>query len=479
MKYTLLIGICFSIPVWCMDLPGIPAPGVQLQGTGHLIWGNDAFGPGGGAKSDDFRTSELMLAGELGPVFFGIDHSLLTTTNPHGAPIYWGYPDPTFAQKEGASRVDELVLSVGLRKVYAVDALSGWLQGGAGVLISRNLGGEFLQSQTHSLLSESPIELPYDESSCVTGLGHAGIGGRWWVVGPLALVAGTLGQATIIGGQRWQSEVDAALIGPGGGTWIGLRGDGHHGNSASRTAAVVAAHEDGVSLVAGYGIRTANWGLSLETLRNLSDDGQMGRFVLQWDEPLALPAQSAAQRWYGRVGLLPAERQVPGRGVDYACGLPIGPLWALVGWRDQELATPYTGDMAGHRNLVWLGVGGQYTLFRTGPIAWNLWSEGGLGWRHSQVDVHGFITLDEQDSVTHDAGIARAAIGVMPMWDLTPGTRMGLLGLFEGTLASSSKSVDIAIHDPDDFSVVREEQSMPIEGSSFGVVFATVGSWVW
>ena len=463
-----------------LELPGIFLPSPLTDGRGYLAWGNDAFGPAGGSRSDDFRTNQVGVGLGLGPVLLGFDHSILTTANPTQAPVYWGLPDPKAATRVGAMRVDEMTVTVGGRWQWQpTSVLDTWVQAGAGVMAIGNLQGEHLQNGVHAVIAAQSFRMPYEASRLrLVPLGYGAAGGQVHLVEPAALWVGSVVRETTLGHLRWQHEALVAMTGAGGGWWTGGRWDGVAGEATTATGRIVDDEESGPSLVSGMGLRTGVWGVRLETQRNLSTDAQDGRFALTWTDMGPGRAGSGTRGW-GRVGLLPQESRVAGRGLDYAYAWDVGPVLVMAGLRDNELSNHFIEDMRGHRHLLWAGVAQAPVLGTWGPVVWQGWGEVGAGWRHAVVRSQGFLTLDNERVFRSDAAIARAAIGGGPTFFLSPGTQVGVLGLLEGVLASKTATTTIAVRDPYTPSIIRRTEAYPVEGSAVGVILAAVARWTW
>jgi hypothetical protein len=294
--------------------------------------------------------------------------------------------------------------------------------------------------------------------------------------GPLAIEVGGAGTAGDHGRMRWQGEALLTVTGASGGLWGGLRRDGHRGPSTSRTAAIVAGQESGTSVVTGYLLRSPQWGVSVETARNLDTDGQIGRLAFTWADPG--PGHSAGRQvWWGRVGLLPAESRVSGRGLDYALARDLGPGLLVIGLRDNEMSNSFVEDMQGRRHLLWAGLGQAPELTTSGPVVWQGWWEAGLGWRHSTVRSKGFLQLDGEQAFTVDSAVARIAAGGGPRVGWGPDAYGGVLLLVEGLAASRTANTEITIHDPDVTSVIRRRQDYPVEGPAAAVILSLFGRW--
>ncbi len=474
-----LLLLTVSALMVALELPGIPAPGPMSGGRDQVVWGNDAFGPAGGSRSDDFRTNQIGLALGWGSWVFGVDHSILTTANPSEAPVYWGMPDPFFKANEGAERVDEGVITLGWRQEVAGGGWSAWGQGGGGVLATGDLGGREIQNGVHTVISQAAFRMPYERRSLqIVPLGYAGLGGVWLPWGPCGVRGGGLAEMHAEGWRRWQVEGLGVVETGGGGVWGGWRMDGAGGEAATRTAAVVATEETGPSVVAGFGVRRGTWGASIETARNLDNDAQYGRLVLTWDGPRDEVGSRNGRIWWGRIGLLPEESRVKGRGIDHAVATTWGPLLVLLGYRDNELSNHWIYDMAGRRNSVWAGVGQAPELFRTGIVQWHGWWETGLGYRHTSVKTAGFLTLDGEHAYTCDAAIARAAVGGGPRIPLGPDVDLGILALFEGLWSSRTESLNVETRNVVFPEIVVDRQEYPVEGPAWGAILALTGRWV-
>jgi hypothetical protein len=474
-----LLALAAALPA--LDLPGIPGPQPTGPETLRLAWGNDAFGPGGGGKSDDFRTNQMGVALTSGPWVFGLDHSMLTVSNPSGSPVYWGLPDPFADAKAGAVRHDELTATAGLRGERPLGRLSVWGQAGLGLLAAGDLGGEGLQEATHAILGQNITarEQEIDGWRC-EAVAYAGAGARLAVHGPLSLQAGLLAEAQGGTWMRWRAEALAAAAGAGGGMWAGVRIDQSAGDPLSLTHAAVAEHEDGWAIVTGWGASGTSTGLSVTTARNMRTDGQEGAFSVAW-RPDARPTAGADAPWQGRIGLVAYESRVGKRGVDHVLGRRLGdgegaPL-LLVGYRDQELTVPYALDLNARRQMLWAGLGCDPTLWSWRSLRLIGLGEAGAGWRHSRVQSKGFVTVDGGEEMSCDVAIVRAALGA-GLVVATGQAELGVHLLGEGCITSQTRDVALATLDP--FAgTVQEERDMPLEGAALGAVAGVVARWRW
>ncbi len=476
----ILIGIAVNLPA--LDLPGIPGPRPLGPETARLAWGNDAFGPASGAQSDDFRTNSLSFAWDAGSWFAGLDHSMLTLANPSGAPVYWGMPDPLQFYRAGSRRMDEITLSAGWRGRGAAGPVSGWVQGGPGVRITGDLGGSDLQNSTHGLIGSSPKGMVYEQPDpTADALVHAGLGGRWRLGGPVALVADALGLVTVAGWRHGSADLLLTVTTPGGGWWAGVQEDAAAGPAISTTAAQVGEHEHGTTLVFGWGVRFDRVGLTIETARNCWNDGQTGRISLAWLPEPGLPQAAAdARPWLGRFGLYTGESHVPGHGLDTALAFPLGsgPWYGMIGLRDQWIQVPYSLDLEARRRLLWAGVGLMPELARWGWFSLSLPLEAGVGWSHARLVAHGFVSTDGGTEVDSDALVARAAAGLGVGARLSPATDLSLVALIDGSVASKQQSVSVDSHDPLS-GITRRQQQLPVQGSAIGAILAATAAWRW
>ena len=476
----LLVGIGLNLPA--LDLPGIPGPRPLGPETARLSWGNDAFGPASGAQSDDFRTNSLSFTWDAGSWFAGIDHSMLTLANPSGAPVYWGTPDPLQFYRAGARRMDEVTLSAGWRGRGTAGPASGWIQVGPGVRITGDLGGSDLQNSTHGLIGSSPKGMVYEHAEpTAEALLHVGVGGRWQLGGPVALVADGLGVVTGPGWRQGIADLLLTVTAPGGGCWAGVQTEVAAGPAISTTAARVGEHEHGTSLVVGWCLRIDPVGITIETARNLQNDGQTGRISLSWRPEPGLPRASEGERpWLGRFGLCTGESRVPGHGIDTAVAFPIGvgPWYGMIGLRDQWIQVPYSLDLDARRRLLWAGVGLMPDLARWDWFHLSLPVEAGVGWSHARLVAHGFVSTDGGREVDSDALVARAAAGLGFGARLSPGTDLSLVALIDGSVASKQQSVEVDSHDPLS-GITRRQQQLPVQGSAIGTIIAATAAWRW
>ncbi len=480
--FRVLISASAIAGLPALDLPGVPGPQPVGPERVRVDWGNDAFGPGGGGQSDDFRTNEVSAYVTWSSWFVGLDHSMLTLGNPSGAPVYWGYSDPLQYYSAGARRIDEMTLSAGWRGERSAGPARGWIQAGPGVLISGDLGGKDLQNGTHGMIGNGGKEMPYERDELhADGFAHAGLGGRLGLGGPLVLVADALGQVTPSGWARGRADLLLTVAAPGGGTWAGIQVDGSTGTATSTTAAAVADHEAGLSLTLGWDIRIDQVGLAFATARNLHNDGQEGHLSLTWQpEPGPLRAGTSERPWISRIGLFTGDSAVAGRGIDTALGIPLGSggWFAMLGMRDQAVSVPFTYDITSRRRLLWAGLGLQPRLAQWGWLRVTAPLEAGLGWSHARVASRGFVTVDGGNEVESDALVGRVAAGLGGDAVIGQGLSAGLAALLEGTVSSSSRSVELTTLDPDS-GIARRSESLQLQGSAVGAVIALTAAWRW
>jgi hypothetical protein len=408
-----------------------------------------------------------------------VDHSILTTSNPHQEWAYWGIPDPFIRQRRDQARLDEVTASVIWNPTWDLDFAKTWGQAGAGVRGHGNAGGGDLQNQTHVLIGLGQDRLPYARSRWkLAPLALTGAGIDVSLARAVDLRLGSMLQATPAGRLTWQTESLLRVESAHGGSFAGLRWQGWQGEDPLVVTRAVADHEAGPMAVAGWRLRSGPWDLGLETGRNLSSDGQMGHFTLTYhmqDGGLAAASDEAA--WRTRAGLLPWESRVPGRGIDYAVARRTGSVWWSLGVRDQELKVPYPFDMSARRMMVWGGAGAPTTLLRGEGWSLDGWSEAGLGWRSSTVASQGFLTVNNRRSATVEQPLARIAAGIAPSISWRE-VELGLLGLLEGTLAPS-KSVTVATRHVSNPQEIARESTFAVEGPSFGMILAVTTVWRW
>lgn len=471
----------FLVGTAAVELPGIPGPTPLGGDHVRLGWNNDAFGPGGGGKSDDYRTNELTAAWIVGPWVFGLDHSMLTSSNPTGAPVLWGLPNPFILARAGEARRDELTASAGWRGRAETGPWSGWVQAGAGVVVAGRLGGEELQNATHAALSQQLKDMPYEDSGpTIAGLGYGGLGGAVAVAGPLRVRVEAMASRTAGGFTTWRGEALAVVGGAGGGMWAGWRLNGWSGAAPSVVAAVTAQHETGPALTAGLGVDLGGIRLAVDTARNLETDAQDGTLSLTWLDQAAAAQAPGERRWDGRLGLVGGDSRVGGRGVDYAlaCVAAGGwePSWRL-GWRDQELSHPYDFDIAARRRMLWLGGGVRPTLLRGEGWRAVVDAEAGAGCRWSRIASHGYIDVDGGDGSEYVVPVARAAGGLGLLWSLRHGPELGMLLLADLSVAPS-RSAELIVCDPYT-GVERQRQDVPLEGTGWCMLAAANAGWRW
>ncbi len=484
----ILLGATVAACLPALDLPGIPGPQPVGSEKIRLDWGNDAFGPGGGGQSDDFRTNEVAAYVTWSSWFVGLDHSMLTLGNPSGAPVYWGYANPLQFYSAGARRIDEVTLSAGWRGERSAGPARGWIQAGPGLLVSGDLGGKALQNGTHGMIGNGGKEMPYERDDLhADGFAHAGFGGRLGLGGPLVLVADALGQVTPSGWARGRADLLLTVAAPHGGAWAGLQIEGSTGPATSTTAAAVADHENGLALIMGWELSLDQVGVAFATARNLHNDSQEGRLSLTWrPEPGPLRSTAADRSWVSRFGLFTGDTAVAGRGIDAALGIPVGALepggnlgwFAMLGMRDQAVSVPFTYDITSRRRLLWAGLGAQPRLAQWGWLRLTAPLEAGLGWSHARVASRGFVTVDGGNEVESDALVGRAAAGLGCDAVISPGLSAGLAFLVEGTLSSSHQSVELTTLDPDS-GIPQRTESLQIQGSGVGALIALTAAWRW
>lgn len=465
-----------------LELPGIPAPELLPTGRWSLRWSNDGFGPGGGARSDDFRTNQLTLQWSNPSWFMAIDHSMLTTANPTGAKIRWDLPVPGSLMDRGARRLDEATLAAGGRIRWDAGPIHTWAQGGPGILATGNLRGETIQNTAHGAIGVIPDHLPYEQQSLhYHPLVHGGAGVVWECYGPLAITAGGLADQIWHEGQRWTAEFTLLAHGSSGQWWIGLETAQAHGSTNTLTRQRTLEHEEGESIIAGWSVRIQSLDLTFASGRNLDNDAQVGHVDVAW-----VHAETAYQRapgitpWYTRIGLLPWDSVVDARGFDTALGMPLGPIHAVIGYRDQELSLPFKFDVVGKRRMPWVGLGHLSSWNWSDNVGASWWNEAGIGWRRTTLDQVGYARFDEQPSWRTDAGIARIATGPSLDWRPTSNHRIGAGCLLEAAYATRQDTVTITPRNAIDQTVlIHDPVEIPVEGSGTAVVVTLVSIHNW
>ncbi|MEK7415747.1 MAG: hypothetical protein AAB263_20770 [Planctomycetota bacterium] len=482
MNRRFLVGLTLASAASAVELPGVPGPPRLGFEDASVAWGNDAFGPGGGGESDDFRTNEIALTWTYWNVVFGLDHSILTTSNPSGSPVLWGYPDPYAARRVGAARRDELVATVGLRSTWERGPMSGWLQGGGGVLVAGNLSGQATQNATHGLLGIQSMNLAYEHPSRpIEALAYVGTGMDVAVSGPLHVSLGALSTGTTDRTLRWRGEALAVVGGPGGGMWFGCNYTGHHDDGRSVVAAVVADHEDGFAVVAGISVDWPTWRLSLETTRIQHNDAQVGRLTLAWIPEQGGSASGTDAPWIGRSAIVAADTRVQGRGIDWMIGRQIGdgswkPSWRF-GLRDQEFSVPFNYDIEARRTTLWTGIGVGPELGRRGSVRFVGDAEVGVGWRHDRVVSTGFLEVDGGEGKIYDLPVLRAAAGVGALWQVTNGCEAGVLAMVE-LAAAPSRSSTLVVLEPYT-NIERKRAELAVDGSGAAALLGVSVAWRW
>lgn len=465
-----------------LELPGIPAPEPLPTGRWSLRWGNDGFGPGGGARSDDFRTNQLTLHWSNPSWFVAVDHSMLTTSNPTEAKVRWDLPDPEALMNREARRLDEGTLAGGGRIRWDSGPIHTWGQAGPGILATGKLGGESLQNTAHGAIGALPDRLPYEQRSLhYYPLVHAGLGGVWDWYGPLAMTAGGLGDQIWEEGQRWQGEVTLLAHGPSGQWWVGLQTEHHQGTAKTITRERTLQHEDGESIIVGWSIQIQALELTFAAGRNLDNDAQYGQLELAWLETAPSYQRNPGRiPWYTRIGLLPWDSVVDARGFDTALGAPLGPLYAVMGYRDQELSLPFKFDVVGKRRMPWIGIGHLNSWTWSDHVGASVWSEAGVGWRRTTLDQVGYARFDEQDSWRNDAGVARMAVGPSVDWLPSANHRIGAGCLLEGAFATRQDTVTITPRSAIDQTVViHNPVDIPVEGSGTALIITLISIHRW
>jgi hypothetical protein len=477
-----LAGVAIA-GVHAVELPGVPGPAPLGPQRLAVSWGNDGFGPGGGAVSDDYRTNALSVVWDTGSWFLAVDHSMLTSKNPTGSPVAWGLPNPYEASERGQARRDELTVAAGIRPQIVRGPLTLWAQGGAGLICAGHLGGEKMQDESHVIIASDPNLLPYeDDRRRLEGLAHAGAGSAAELAGPLQVQAGILATLQSDGFARWRAESTLAMAGSGGGGWFGCRWTDWSGTAPSLVAEAVAEHERGPEVVAGLGSAAGSVRWSVESCRNLRNNAQYGVIGIAWT-PRAADEGSGVSRWDGRFGMVGPDSRCRGRGFEFA----VFRVWDAtcspslrLGFRDTALEQPYTLDLASRRQLLWLGPGLQPELCAIGRTRFFADVEGGVGVRRSQAVSIGYKVFGEDGDdhrVEHTVVIARAAAGLGMQWTPESGPATGLELLLEQTSAPARQET-VVVRSPTTGDII-DSKVMRMDGSAWGAIAAIVVSWRW
>lgn len=465
-----------------VELPGVPGPPLLGPERLGLRWGNDGFGPGGGAVSDDFRTNAVSVTWDGGPWFVSADWSMLTSKNPHGNPMIWDTVDGGSLVNEDKSRRDELTLAAGLRLRRDAGWATGWAQGGAGAVWGGDLGGASLQNHAHVVIGDDESGLPYEtDGRRIEPMLHAGTGAGLAIAGPLRLEAAAVGTAQGGGFARWRAEADLVAVGPGGGLWLGWRWTDWAGDAPSLVARAVAERERGSAATAGIGFDTGGLRWTVQAERNLRNDAQYGVIGIGW-VPDRLPDAPEAESWSGRFAVVGPDSLCEGRGYDFTAmrNWPVMLRPSLrVGYRDMHLGQPYVLDFDSRRLGLWAGPGLRPELLRAGPLRLFADLEAGAGVRRSQALASGFKTVgdDGGQRVDHTVAFARAAAGGGVAWVPERGPAIGLEVLYEVT-AAPERSETVRIHSSTDGSVI-DSKVFVMDGPSEGALAAIVVDWNW
>ncbi|HAT11269.1 MAG TPA: hypothetical protein DCS97_11925 [Planctomycetes bacterium] len=473
---TLLLAAC-ALTLPGVDLPGVPGPTPTGDEHLRLHWSNDAFGPGMGRTTDDFRTNALAIAGWHGRWFAGLDHSILTATNPSGTPMQWSLPDPTANQGIGAARIDELTVSGGAQWRERAGVLGWRLAGGAGLRWSGDLGGSAMQSSAHGVLVQDQPDLPYERRALQTRVfAHGAAGLELRGEAPLGLRLDALSTLDDDGRWRWRSEVLAVAHGTGGGMWAGLRNDGAQGGDLGVVQRGVDRHEGGAALVAGWDWRNAAWGMGLEAMRAVHGGGQMGVVRLAWVPPVHASTAPDPGLWAGRVGVADHGGSNPARGLTWALSRRLGSsTWApdwQVGYLDQEVEVYFRYDAAVARRLLWSGLALRPQVITAGPLGVHLLGEAGLGWQRVAAEGRGASTINGAERQVIDDLAVRLAGGL----EGTVGS-LGLFVLAEETLAPD-RSVTSVVRD-DLNGTVYARRVEAVSGTVSGVSAGLSATWNW
>ncbi len=205
-------------------------------------WTDDALNGEVGENRDDARTNAFTVGVHHGRMLAVLDYGNLTDKGGRGGP---------------PARVDEATATLGAQWQPLEGRRSATLASGAGARWSGDLGGARIQNGWHRALGLAQVQLPYEASAC-DPLGY--VRGSWQEglhASSVAHLAADLSvEALATAGGEWQGEaaLRALAMGTDAEAWFGLVRVMRGGTPASRTARVVAAHERGWWLVAGYSV---------------------------------------------------------------------------------------------------------------------------------------------------------------------------------------------------------------------------------
>lgn len=465
-----------------VELPAVPGPPILGRERLGIEWGNDGFGPGGGAVSDDYRTNALSVVWDGDWWFIAADHSMLTANYPSGFMVTWGLPDPYAAAKAGQARRDELTIAAGLRHRVGGPELAGWFQGGLGAIAAGHLGGVEMQDRIHIVISSGDNLLPYEDAGVrVSGLAHAGCGGSAVLAGPLQAQVGAVSTLQAGGFMRWRAEADLVAAGVGGGAWLGCYLADWTGSAPSLVSEVVANHERGLAMTAGFGFEVGAVRWSMQIDRNLRNDAQAGAIGIAW-VPDTAGSRADGEPWSGRFAVVAPDSLCSQFGYD----LTMLRSWDVtctpslrVGYRDTPLKRPYTLDLVTRRQQLSCGPGIRPELLSIGSLHWFADAEAGIGVRHSQAMVNGHKALgDGNDSSTsYTVAIARVAAGLGMRYTMQRGPALGCEILFEST-AAPRRNETVNILSPTT-GALMESKKMVLEGSAWTAMAAIVADWRW
>ncbi|MFW5830442.1 MAG: hypothetical protein ACOCXA_09305 [Planctomycetota bacterium] len=292
------------VPRLVAAVPGVPAPPRPGEMPSFSVtFANDLLGLA--ENQDDFRTVQLGTMVQIDSHWLlGGDLSIFTRRGDDR----W---EEDAVSREG--RIDQATLTIG-RTFCATDHETGtcpwlqdsWLAAGLGLRVTGDLGGEDLQNDLHEAIDDNRLDLPYEDTRRVDGLGwfSAASTGSWRNERWLGLIDAWGYWATADALLATNGQFDASiglsgLLRRGAFTlWSGLRYEGRAGYDFDDTIEHATDMEEGTYVVVGI----SSGPLSLEMTRNLATDFGVGRISLHHVPDYGTPITNEAETVSVEVG---------------------------------------------------------------------------------------------------------------------------------------------------------------------------------
>ncbi len=254
-----------AAPCVAAGAPETPRPGEYPRAW--LSWIDDSLNGEVGDNRDDFRSNAFVAGCRVRSLLACVDYANLTDKRGLG-----GRP----------ARVDVLTATLGGVYDRRAESWSAELAAGAGGRRSGDIGGARLQNGWHAALGLPRVELPYERSD---DEGVAYLRGEWLGHAALTPLPGEAGIEFSVGAMAGTGgELEGAAgakslwLGEDGVAWFGVTLRFAAGDQPSPTARVVADHETGWWLDAGFSLGPCAIGAGVEP-RTRSASGSLSALI--------------------------------------------------------------------------------------------------------------------------------------------------------------------------------------------------------